>query len=719
MALKGQSWVRLSGMVSRMGSSLGWRQRGAGSGKDSERWVPPVRARAAARQLARARARQLALLVSAGLAVVAVRSGLIMLLPDERLESKAQGQFHSTVVLEARRGDIFSQDGRLLATTVSMPTLHADPSRIPPEEIPQLAAMLADLLGKDEAWLRGRLSRPKARDVLLERDLDPSLVRPLRALGRGGKLFTRDENRRYYPDGRLAAALLGVVGHNGAGREGLERGLDEQLRGDTFQFVQSRDRRGRGLRSAAAALQAAHVGHDVTLTLDHVIQFAAEQALDDVMERSEPESANLVALDVRSGAIVALVNRPNTNTNNRGQLQLTGLRNHAVADAVEPGSVFKPFIVALAMEAGLVTPESMVDCEGGRWRIRRTTIRDDHPHGVITLGEVIKYSSNIGAAKLALRLGARKSLAGLRDFGFSRPTATGMPGEVKGMMRSAGRIKPIELATTAYGQGVTSTTLQLASAVATLANDGVRMEPHIVSQVLDRRGDIVSENLPKADRRVVSAQVARDVTRMMVTVTEPGGTATRARVEGYPVAGKTGTAWKVVDGRYSPTARIGAFIGFLPADDPVLAIAVIVDTPHKGSRYGGIVAAPAFAQVGAAAMRHLGIPRRPEVQDPSEDGVEEARVEDSAAAVAQASLPEESDPWSLRPLDDAALALTWAEDGKLRLPDLSGLGLRDVLVLFQDSGVQLALNGHGRAVGQTPVSGSLIALGDRVEVSFQ
>jgi cell division protein FtsI (penicillin-binding protein 3) len=679
-------------------------------GSSARRRETPVQARQRARGVARQRASWAASAVGLGLCLVAARTAWIMLVPDQRLEDKARSLYHDTVVLEARRGNILDREGHILATTVSMPELHADPARVGEEEAQELADALAPLIGRSSSWIAGRLRREGSRDVLLARDVTPEVVRRARLLGRGGKLFVRDRDRRYAPDAHVAAALLGVVGHTGSGREGLERSLDDYLRGDTFQFVRSRDRSGRGLQAAAAALQAAHEGHDVVLTIDRSVQFAAEQALDEVLERSEPLTAHLVAMDVRTGEILAMANRPTTNPNDRSGLDPKGLRNYAVADTVEPGSVFKPFVMALALDHGLVRADGMMDCEGGVWRIGRTRIRDDHAHGVVTMGEVIKYSSNIGAAKLALGLGSDKVLAGLRDFGFGRDPGTRIPGALPGFMRSAGAIKPIELATTSYGQGVTSTTLQLVSAVATIANDGVRMEPTVLREVRDRNGDLVLSAEPQVDRRVISAQAAHEVAQMMVTVTEEGGTGTRAAIPGYRVAGKTGTAWKVVDGRYSSTARVASFIGFLPADDPVVAIAVVVDTPTKGSRYGGTVAGPAFRKVAEATMRHMAIEPDPSLLEPTEGQPE---------LVASLAPRQGASPWSVRPLDDPGRDLVWADGGKLRLPDISGLGMRDVLVLFEDSGLEVALDGQGLAVTQHPDAGALLSPGDRVEVRFQ
>ncbi|MBN1334782.1 MAG: transpeptidase family protein [Deltaproteobacteria bacterium] len=686
---------------------------GGGGGRRSAR-PRLLEVRARTRATADQRVRVLGGLVLAGFAFVAIRSGILMLVPNERLEDKATGQFLVVDTLEASRGDLRDRDGGLLATTVEMPSLRADPQRIPADRAPEIAARLSEILGIEPATVKAALTRTvggkPARDVLIARNLDPGLAERARQVHTDG-LFVRNEGRRYYPGGSMAAGLLGIAGRSGAGLDGLEGApdLDTWLRGDTFHYLQLRDAQGHGLTTRSAALADARRGNDVYLTIDRAIQLASEQAIDRIQVDSAPEAATIVVVDVHTGEVLAVANRPDTNPNDPSTLDLAGLRNHAVADAFEPGSVFKPFVIALALEDGLVTPGTQVDCEGGRWSVGASTIRDDHPHGVLTVDEVIKYSSNIGAAKITLRLGAEKAVAGLKDFGFGRPLRLGLPSEVSGFVRRPDRIRTIELATTAFGQGVTATPLHLALAVAALANGGVRMHPLLVKEVRNRQGEVLFANAPQEDRRVVGERAARETLEAMVQVTEPGGTGTRARVPGYRVAGKTGTAQKVVDGVYSPTARVSSFIGAVPADDPQVAIAVVVDTPTQGSRYGGIAAAPAFAHVAAAALRRRGVPANPAYPEPPCDP-------------ALASAPEPPPPvplqWPCTPDEPVAL-LQWADRSALRVPDLEGLSKRDVLVVFQDSSLEVALWGHGLAVSQQPAAGSVVPPGARVEVRFQ
>jgi len=650
----------------------------------------------------RARARTALLLVCLAICygLLALRASAVMLFPDQRLVTRARAQFQKAVSVEAPRGPILDRNGDPLAISVEMPSIRADPSALPPDRVRPLARELSGPLGVDVETLARKLGYHHRKDVALALQVNPDRVEEILALGPDRVLFARDELARFYPERELAAQVLGVVGRSGRGLEGLERSLDRYLFGTTWRFIQQRDLKGRALSSPQRPTLS---GGEVTLTLDRHIQQAAEDALDLVVEASAPHTAVAVVMDVRTGELLAVATRPTTNPNDRYRRDTDALQDQAARAAHEPGSVMKPFVMAQVLELGLGTPETLIDCEGGRWRIGRTTIRDDHPRDVIPYAEVIQYSSNIGAAKLALKLGAERTLAGLLDFGFGAPTGAGLPHERRGVLRSAETIKPIELATTSYGQGMTATPLQLVSALATLGNGGVRMQPTLVSRVTDAWGETLVDNPPRELGRVVSEATADAVVEMMELVLADGGTGLWARIPGYTAAGKTGTAWKVVDGRYSPTARVSSFIGLTPANDPRLAIVVMVDTPTQGSRYGGPVAGPAFSLIAERSLRYLGVPadRLDEVdEDPSL-----AEVDPSEEEVLFEELSE--------------LTLTWVDPQTLRLPDLSGASLRDVLAAMDGAGLELALVGSGIATSQSPAAGHTVAVGDRLEVRFQ
>lgn len=649
------------------------------------------------------------------MALLTVRAGWVMGVPDERLERHGREQFRFAVELRGRRGAITDRQGRVLAATVNLPSLYANPARIAAPEVEARLAAITAATGKEVDWVRARFAKKNGRllqEVKLGASLDPDAAKAIVAGLPRDQMWLKEEPVRVYPGRDLAAPLLGFTDVFDDGAGGLEKILNKELSGDTLRVLQEKDRKGRVLDGGIDAERAGNAGHSVRLTLDASIQYAAERALDEVMAVSQPEAAMAVVMDVHTGAILAMASRPGGNPNDgESRARQENFKNRPAMDQVEPGSVFKPFVAAAAMEEGLVRPETMMDCEMGNWAIGSKAIHDDHEKGVISITEVIKYSSNIGAAKLGFMLGADKTLQYLRDFGFGRSTGLGLPGEVVGVMRSAATIKPIELATTSFGQGVTASAVQLVAGVAVLANGGMRMAPRLVDAVLDRHGEVEMVREPREDRRVVSEKTAQSISRMMETVTEEGGTGTRARVAGYRVAGKTGTAQKVENGVYSPTKRISSFIGFLPADRPEVAIAVMVDSPTVGSKFGGIVAAPAFSTIGAFTMRYLGIapdapgtvvPRAPGMPAPLEGALAAARAEPLKPLAFTSQLPG-------GPVEIAASA-----NGSWVVPDLAGRSLRAAIAALAPAGVDLHVEGSGRVVSQDPLAGTLLAPGERV-----
>lgn len=641
--------------------------------------------------------------ISVGMVVLLIWASSLMMFPDPQIGDKAQTQFKEAREIHGRRGEIRSRDGVLLATSVEVQSLHADPSKLTKDTAKVLAHEIAPLLDLAVLPTHKRLAAQHRQDVLLARDLVPDKVDAILAHIKEVAvdhptlkhvLFTRNEYRRFYPATSDAAPLLGVVGRMGTGLAGLERSLDRQLHGETYKYVQWRDRKGRRVTTDAPE---ARPGNSIVLTIDRRIQRIAEQALDNVMERSEPESASVVVMDPKTGEVLALAQRPTHNPNDTRKLKVEALRSHAITDVYEPGSVYKPFVAAAAVEENIVSASSTIDCENGRFKVGRTTIKDDHPKKVISVSEIIKYSSNIGVVKLAFSLGKHRTHDYLKDFGFGRPTHIGLANEAVGFLRSPETIKPIELATTSYGHGTNASALQLAAAVSVLGNDGVRMEPFVLKEIQDNTGSPIRIFEPTVDRRVISEETARSVVNMMVTVTEEGGTGTQAAIPGYNVAGKTGTALKYMDGGYSSTERIGSFIGLVPAENPRLAMSIVVDGPSKGSRYGGTTAGPVFSEIAASALRLMGIPPDPALID-SEP---EPQIKEDISV--PTGLPE----------------LRWAERGRLITPDLSGLSMRDALVTLQGAGLGIRIEGSGRVIKQSPQPGRAVRPGEQVEVVLQ
>jgi cell division protein FtsI (penicillin-binding protein 3) len=629
------------------------------------------------------------------LGVIALRGVQLCVAPSDRTIREASVQRWGQVTLQARRGQVLDRNGRQLATSVDTPNVIVDPEMVGAGGELELAESLSVLLERPVHELLEKIERRGSRYAVLARRVHPRTVLEVERL-HDPALWIERASRRYYPEETLASHLLGFVDSNGHGRAGLEKGLDEHLAGGTILVQRRRDRRGLAVDDPLGdEARERAAGMTVHTTIDRRIQRITERALEGVILRSDPVSATAIVVDVSSGDILALANAPTFNPNAPGTDPVPR-RNHAVQDAIEPGSVFKPFTAAAAVEEGLVTGSSPIDCEGGTWYLGRSRIRDDHPHGVVTVSEVVKYSSNIGAAKLALNVGAERFLDYMAAFGFGAKSGVSLPGERAGTVRAASRIRPIELATTSYGQGVTSTVLQLAMATAALANDGVRMRPRLVTRVEDAHGVPELVQAPEVAQRVVSVATAQEVAKMMVTVTEPGGTATRAQIPGYLVAGKTGTAEKAENGRYG-AGRIGSFIGFVPADDPVIAVVVSVDEPRKGSRYGGIVAAPAFSEIGEASLHYLGVEPNPLLLDDSDEGTVEVVPVDEVTA----------------PLD-----IRWVDQG-WEVPDLGGRGLREVVAGLGASGIRLDIQGTGHVVGQEPPPGAIVAPGQALRVTLQ
>lgn len=652
-----------------------------------------VRARAARR------VRFLAVATFVALGVLALRGAQLAIAPSNRTITEGTAQRYSQVKIRGVRGDVLDRNGVALSTSIAMPNVVADPLAIADEEVDGIAARLAEHLGVPAAELAERL-RSERRYVRLAMRVHPEVANRVRPMFNPRQVWVEHEQRRYYPEKSLGSQVLGYVDNDNVGMAGLERALDDELRGGERVVQRKRDQRGQDLSRPAALDLALHDGHSVYTTIDRHIQHVVEKALVDAAALSNPEAVSAVVVHVPTGDVLAMASWPPYNPNDLGG-EVRARRNLVIQDAIEPGSTFKPVTMAIAMADGRATPDETIDCESGYWGIGRSRVRDDHPHGVVTMTEVIKYSSNICSAKLAFRVGGERFVERVREFGFGAPTGVQLPFERAGFVRSGRDIKPIELATTAFGQGITATPLQLTMAIGAIANGGVLMSPRLVSRVEDAAGAPVRVNEPQAVRRVVPEHIADTLAQMMVTVTEPGGTGTRARVPGYTVGGKTGTAQKVEDGKYT-SARIGSFVGFIPADDPVLAITVVVDEPSTGSRYGGIVAGPAFAAIAKESLQWLGV-----APDPALLALEKA------PAGAKSAAPSVDD---LDPVEVIEPVRLVAAEGGWRLPDLHGRSLREVLVGFQDAGVSLEYSGSGVVVEQQPPPGTPVFAGDKLAV---
>jgi cell division protein FtsI (penicillin-binding protein 3) len=526
---------------------------------------------------------------------------------SERLRAMAEEQYLREIELPPRRGRILDRNGAELASTADVDSIYCNPRRL--SDPRDAAQKLARILGLDRKELAVKLGQRRFF-AWVKRKVTPEEVDAVKGLGLPGMGFVR-EPRRFYPNRMLAATVMGYSGADGKGLDGVELALDKSLRGQSSSVQGIRDALGRDLFVDGMGETATAAGSDVVLTIDRYLTFVAERAITAAQEQYGAKGVVAIVMDPRSGDLLVMASAPSYNPNDPSGATALGARNRVITDAFEPGSTMKTFTIAAALDAGAVRPDDRFDCMMGKMTVGKYTVHDTHPHGALTVAEVFKYSSNIGATKIARRLGRQRLSEALARFGFGRSTGLGLPGERAGVLRSVDKWGDIGFANLSFGQGITATPLQIVSALAAIAAGGVYHPPRIVARVVRADGTLE----PVAERpamRVISEKAARDMTAIMVGVTETGGTARAAAIEGYSVAGKTGTAQKVSGGHYDSTKWLSSFIGFAPADDPRVAIAVMVDEP-QGGHLGGAVAAPIFKEITEQALRYLHVP-------PSEGG---------------------------------------------------------------------------------------------------
>ena len=510
---------------------------------------------------------------------------------NEFLGDKGRARFERVIDISATRGRITDRHGDVLAVSTPVRSIWAIPEDA--QLAPAQSRNLATLLDMDVREVNRKLA--SERDfVYVKRQLPPELADRVTALKLPG-IHQKDEFRRYYPAGEVMAHMLGFTGVEDAGQEGIELAFNSQLSGRPGSRRVIKDRRGNVVEDVES-IHPPLEGKDIVLAMDSKVQYLAYSHLKQALEENRAKAGGVVVLDARSGEILALANLPTYNPNNRVKLIGAQLRNRALTDTFEPGSTLKPFTAALALEKGKVRFNTPIQTAPGKMTIGTATISDAHAHGVLTVAQVIQKSSNIGAAKLALSMTPDEMWTMFDSLGFGTPLRLGFPGEVGGRLRPAKSWKPIEQATMAYGHGISVTLIQLARAYQAFARDG-DLVPISLSRL---------DQPPIGGKQVFSAQTAREVRAMLELAVLPGGTAPKAQIAGYRVAGKTGTAHKLEGGAYA-NKYVASFVGFAPASDPRLIVAVMIDEPSNGKHFGGDVAAPVFAQVMAGSLRTLGV----------------------------------------------------------------------------------------------------------------
>ncbi len=670
-------------------------------GTDAPRPAPPHRPG----RWVRVRVHLVAGLITLLLAGVVWRAYGLQIADADHYRALAQRQHFKTIEVPGARGPIYDVQGRELAVSVEVDSVVADPRAV--VDVTGTAGALADVLGLPAAELEAKLAS-RRRFVWIERHVSPPEAAAVRALDLPG-IDLRAEPRRFYPGRGLACSVLGFADLDGRGVDGVEASLDELLSGKRERMDALRDARGRMLLAGSPAPEP---GTSVTLTLDRSIQSFTERALAEAVTINKARAGSAVVLDVATGEVLAMANLPAWDPNDPGTLNERKARNRAVTDAYEIGSGMKVFGIAAALDAGVVRPDTWIDTEGGELRIGRKVIRDTHHDDMLDIGGILKRSSNVGAVRVAMRLGPDKLHAALRAFGFGSPTDIELPGERAGLVRPPERWGKLGLATIAFGYGMTSTPLQVTAALAAIGNHGIYHEPRIVKRVVSATGETVYEHRP-AGRRVLSAATADEVNRMLGHVFDKGkqaGTARDVDVPGYRAGGKTGTARKVDPGTgtYSSDRYMSSFIGLAPLEAPRIAVLVLIDEPRGEHYYGGQVAGPAFGVIVSQTLRYLGVPAQEEPPPEDDKGGKPADRPEPAVEVVPDPGPE---VWSEleQPLADEA--------GGILIPDFKGMGMAKALATAAAAGIALEVEGSGRAATQSIPAGSRIR-DPRVRVTF-
>lgn len=629
--------------------------------------------------------------------ITSARAFYLQVVKKEQLVKIAERQHQKSVQLTPGRGAIYDRTNAPLAVSIEMDSCFAEPRNI--ENISDTAAQLAPLLEMTRDQLAKKLAGSKGF-VWLARRISPDLAQRIKALDIEGIGFVK-ESKRFYPNSETAGHVIGFTGLDPEGLEGIELKYDATILGSTGLLVTERDALGRDIAMKGTFVKEASKGHNVTLTLDKNIQYIAEKELAAAVEASRAKGGIALVMEPQTGRVLAMANYPSFNPNSYFKYPPALLRNKCITDSFEPGSTFKVFLIAAALEEKVISANDGFNCEGGSYSIGGRIIHDTHRYGRLSVAEVLKYSSNIGAAKIGSRLGQERLYSHLRGFGFGTRSGIDLPGEASGYMRDRSQWFGVDLATISFGQGVSATALQLGAALSAVANGGTLMKPYLVERISDENGNVLQQFSPQARQRVITPETARTVARMMEGVTTEGGTGMSAAVEGYRVAGKTGTAQKVdpITRGYSVDKRTASFAGFIPADDPRLTILVIIDEP-KTSPYGGVVAAPAFKSIAQQSLCYLNVPP--------------AKGEKVRQEVIQAK----TEPAPVDPVSAAAEGAIVEGGEGVVMADFRGQSMRQVLRVMEKRGLNVKLLGSGRAVEQSPPPGHRIGPAEHVWVRF-
>ena len=620
------------------------------------------------------------------------RAAYLQFLPHDKLNSLQARQFQTVITLPARRGTIFDMNGKELAMSAPSYSLYADPKIILDKKT--TSEKLAKLIPQNSREILIKIKDNSKRFVWIDRLIEASTAEEIRELKIRGLGLVEDW-KRVYPNDSLLGSTLGFLGKEGQALEGLELFHDKALRGEKKKVIMRRDARGRPLVQDGLLFTETPQGKEIKLTIDSDLQYFVESEMAQTIRQHEAAGGWAVVLDAKTSAIRAIASLPTFDPNSPQNSSAFVRRNRAVTDTFEPGSTMKSFVIAHAIDNKVVKPTTKIFCENGHFKIGKHIIREaekEHSQGTITVSEVLAYSSNIGTSKIALMMGDDKLLAGLEAFGFGDKSGIDLPGEAKGITVKLPWSDHL-LANISFGQGITSTPLQLANAYAVIANGGVLNKPYIVETIKDIETGETQQSRAVEIRRVISEETAAKMRVMLAGVTADKGTGIAARVPGYTVAGKTGTAQKIKSAGkgYMKGGYIGSFGGFIPANDPKYVIFIGIDNPRKSGYYGSVVAAPLFAKIASYAVRKTGI--NPEI--PNENNL--------AKVVAPLSRKEAVEDKIVN-INNEIAEQSKLEPSKM-VPYLKTLTMREVLAIAAEEQIQVKFIGSGKVEATYPEQG--------------
>ena len=632
-----------------------------------------------------------------GFILVGARMFQLQVLQKEQLYKLASRQQHVLIPLVPKRGTIYDRQGNELAVSLEVDSVYADPRKI--GDLGKTVSELSAILQMDREEVRRRLKSGSSFEWV-QRKISPKESEQIKALRLPG-IYLMKENKRFYPNAQLAANAVGFVGLDSRGLEGIEFQYDHLLNGKGRVWKVNRDALGREIAMGEVLPDREDRFQNVILTIDKQMQHVVETELGRAVQKWGAKGGMAIAMDPSTGKILAMATYPFFNPNQFLQYRSGVWRNRAISDAFEPGSLFKVFLAAAAIEDKMVSPSDAFYCENGSYTVYDRTVHDIHKHGWLTFRQIIKVSSNIGASKVGEKLGKDRLFRYITAFGFGEKTKITLPGESRGIVHHPRYWPPVAVDTISFGQGISVTGVQLVTALSAIANGGSLMKPLIVERVTDEKGETLQVFNPEVVRKVVSEGVARQVTALLKGTTEKGGTGEGAIPVGYEVAGKTGTAQKA-DGRlggYAEDRYVSGFMGFGPVEDPRMVLLVVIDEP-QGTTYGGVVAAPVFKAIMENVLPYL-----------------HAHPKGTVIVKNETDLSMELERVGTR---------SFVEDLQVRkgtgrevMPDLAGLPMRVALSQIEGKGLIIKVSGTGRLVEQAPRSGAIIEKGDMCYLKFQ